>query len=162
VACTVDCAVPLCPAGVQTYVPADQCCPVCGIDCTQIACPQPLCPPGVPVVIPPGQCCGQCATVDAGAPTCNTSGLDSLLKNDFAKLDALACQSSTDCTIASLGGSCRLDCGTAVNTKAAPLIEEDVKSYSVANCLGCPQSNIACPPVFTSAVCQSGTCVKSP
>jgi hypothetical protein len=115
----------------------------------------------VPIVTGPGQCCGQCASyVEAGVPTCDVSGLDGLINDYIKQYNGLSCQTSADCTLASLGGACRLDCGTALNTTAAPIIEKAVTAYSNTYCLSCPQTNLACPPVFTSAQCQSGVCVK--
>jgi len=114
-------------------------------------------PPGVPIVTQPGQCCGVCAS----APTCG-AGLDAFLAPLITKLDALSCQSSTDCVIVSLGGACKLDCGTAVNAASKDQLIQAAASHSGASCSTCPQTNMACPPVVYSPVCSAGQCVLLP
>ena len=158
---SVRCAMPKCPAGSRPYTPAGQCCPICGPDCSLVDCANPNCPPGSMIVQVPDQCCGSCQATDASAPVCNP-GIDAFVQNQIAALKALSCVTSNDCQIVSLGGRCRQDCGTAVNVNSGGALMKGAMAYSDANCSGCPMTNLACPPVYFTAECHSGQCMRVP
>jgi hypothetical protein len=113
------------------------------------------------IVQVPDQCCGSCQATDASAPVCNP-GIDAFVQNQIAALKALSCVTSNDCQIVSLGGRCRQDCGTAVNVNSGGALMKGAMAYSDANCSGCPMTNLACPPVYFTAECHSGQCMRVP
>jgi hypothetical protein len=98
---------------------------------------------------------------EGGAPVCNP-GISAFVTSQIAALDALSCVASSDCTIVSLGAPCQLDCGTAVNRTSLGALMKAVVAFSSVNCTGCPQTNVACPPVVYTAECGNGQCTRVP
>jgi len=159
----VQCDLIACAAGFKLVTLPNQCCLTCVPDCSTVDCVDPLCQLPEQLLQMPSECCGHCGLPgDGGVPGCNPTAALTVKKIPLA-VGGLSCKTDADCTIVSLDNRCwGPDCGTAINASAASKVMAAVNDFANANCRGCPITDVACPPVVYTAVCQQGQCTRTP
>jgi hypothetical protein len=83
---------------------------------------------------------------------------DANIQKVMMGINALSCMVDSDCGLASLGGNCRSDCGTAVNTRSLMELQLFVKQFSSAYCTSCVTGGGGCAPQSVS--CVNGQCTS--